>query len=122
MRYAIVAAGVLGAVALLYPAVVLGFTEAQPYETQIMRWLGLVLLGATVMWPWAQRHGNDPARRLRRWLRAAAVFGLLLVLTTNPMFMVLAFTVVTAAVLDAMLERATITSFELMAQLKGEDA
>lgn len=114
--------GILGAIALLYPTIVLGFTQSEPYEAEITRWVGLGLIGAAGMWSWAQRLGGVPARRLTRWLRAAAGSALLFVLTTNPVFLVIGFALLIAGVLDAMLERATIAAFDLMARLQGDEA
>ncbi len=124
MRSGVIAAGlgVLGAVALVYPAVILGLVEAEPYEMEIARWTGLGLIGAATMWAWAQQRGFGVARRLRRWLRTAAFAGLLFLLSTNPIFLVVAFALLTAGVLDTMLERVTIAAYELMSRLRSDEA
>lgn len=123
MRSGVVSIGLalVGAVGLLYPAVVLGFTIAEPYELEIMRWTGLSLLATAPMWLWATRRGGSQARRLSRWVRTATIASLLFVLTTNPIFLLVAFSLVVAGLLDAMLERGTLAAFELMARLQGDE-
>ncbi len=109
-----------GLLAALAPAVVLGFSRPEPYEVGIVRWMGAAALGLAAVRPWALRMGDDPARRMRRWNAATIGVALLYLVTTNPLFLILAFATLAATVLDAGAEWATIAAEELRQRLSEE--
>lgn len=122
LRTESLALAAFGMIALLYPRVPLGFTTPEPFEVEIMRWAGLAVLGLAAIRPWAIRSGGGPTRRMRRWTAVAVLAGILNVLTTNPLFLIVLFSAVVGAVLDATVQRATTAAYDLLARLQAEEA
>jgi hypothetical protein len=108
----------LGTLMVVYPRVVLGFTAPEPYEAEILRWAGLAMLGCTAIWPWAVRMGGRVLQRLRRWMALSFTAAVLFVVTTSPLLLIVAFTLVAAGVLDATAERALAKSRELFIHIR----
>lgn len=110
----------MGLLALFHPSYVPNYRTPAPYELEIVRWLGLVLIGLAWIRPWALRTGGDAAARMRRWTGLAGLSTALYVLTANPLFLVIAFASVVAATLDAMVERSTAAANAMLARLSNE--
>ncbi len=106
-----------GAFLLAYPSHALSYTVPAAYEVELVRWLGVALLGLAGIRPWALGVGGRPATRMRRWTRITLFALVLYVFTTNPIFLIVGFSTVVGASLDAGVERSTIAAEELLARL-----
>ncbi len=109
-----------GLLAALAPSFVLAFSRPEPYEVGIVRWIGAAALVLAAVRPRALRMGDAPARRMRRWNGTTIGLALLYVVTTNPLFLILAFATLAASVLDAGVEWATIAAEDLRQRLLEE--
>lgn len=105
---------------MAYPGLALSYTTPAPYELEVMRWVGLALVGLAITRPWALATGGDPAKRMRRWTSTSAGLGVLYVVVTNPVFLIGGFATLVAAVLDAGVERATQAAHDLLIRLTEE--
>ncbi len=109
-----------GLLAALAPAFVLGYSRPDPYEVEIVRWMGAAAMALAAIRPWALRAGADPARRMRRWNTVTLALAAGYLVTANPLFLVLAFATLVAAVLDAGVERASSASMDLLRRLQQD--
>lgn len=111
------AIGVVAVVMLAAPGFVLGYTSAEAYEVEIVRWAGLFTLGLAAVRPWAIRDGGRTAWRMRAWTTVVVGCGFAYIVGTNPLFLVVGLAAIAAAMLDTSIEWATRASEDLRLRL-----
>ena len=107
----------LGVAMAAAPGLVLSHTAPAPFELEVLRWAGAALIGLALTRPWALVQGGSTAARMQRWTRLTVASALLYVTTTQPLFLVVGFCFLTAGALDGAMERATLSTRELITRL-----
>ncbi len=112
--------GAVGFLMAVVPGYAVGFMTSDPWEIEVLRWAGLLMLGLAMIRPWALATGDDAAYRMRLSCRLALALGVVYFVMTEPLFLILGFSVLAASVLDAAIERASRASEEFLARTRRQ--
>lgn len=86
---------------------------AQPWESQMIRLTGMLLVALGANWEWARAHSSDVHLVQRRWTAGGVAAGLSYVVGGASPFLVVAFCLCAGGVLTTWVERAHLAADSL---------
>lgn len=112
-----IALSALATVIMVAPDGMFSPLTSLPHELTILRMAGLVGVSLLAALPWAATAPLDVRRRLRRWLLPGVVSSVIFLVSTETLYLVLGFCLLTGASLDVWMSRAHIASDTMRTRL-----
>lgn len=110
--------GSLALAVILLPAPVFSIVAATPWEVMLLRALGLISLSLLAALPWVATAGIDIRKRMRRWSIPGVSASVIYLISADPIYLILGFSLLTGATLDVWTARAHLASESLRARLR----
>lgn len=94
---------------------------AAPWEVTVLRLLGLVGVSLLAGLPWVRGASVDAHRRLRRWSIPGVAATVIYLLSTDPLYLLIGFCLLTGAAVDMWMTRAHIATETLRVRLMAKE-
>lgn len=113
--------GMIGLVLGAFPTVFMATGQIQPWRIEMLRMLGILVIGVALIMPWVGREGGATALRFWLWITGAMSCGFLYLMSRSPLFLILAFCCASGGVLSSWMEKAHVASQRLWEAVRTEE-